>query len=145
MGPGGLKIRGTTPELSVSEGDGKVTVKVPLAKLTTGISLRDRHMREKYLEVGKYPDAVAVVPRSGLEFPAKGATVKSKVNGTMAIHGVSQPVKLKYTATNNNGAIAVDGSCKLDMREFGINVPTYLGVGVDPKVDVDVKFEVVDK
>src|SRR5581483_4442375 len=62
-GPAGFKIEGTTSELSVSEGGGNVMVSVPLANLTTGIALRDHHMKEKYLEVAKYPAAVLTVAR----------------------------------------------------------------------------------
>src|SRR5580698_6245660 len=63
-GPAGLKIEGTTSDLNVAEDSGNVVITVPLANLTTGISLRDHHMRDKYLEVPKFPAAVLTIPRA---------------------------------------------------------------------------------
>ena len=63
-GPAGLKIEGSTKELTVTEADGNVVVDVPLASLATGIALRDQHMKDKYLEVSKYPLATLTVARS---------------------------------------------------------------------------------
>ena len=67
-GPGGLKIEAKTADLRVDEADDKIKVTVPLAGLQTGIDLRDRHMREKYLEVGTYPHAELVVARAGFGY-----------------------------------------------------------------------------
>src|SRR5580693_2415643 len=74
-GPAGFKVTGTTTDLSVAEGDGNVVITVPLANLNTGIDLRDHHMREKYLEVPKYPSAVLTIARSALRVPAGGERV----------------------------------------------------------------------
>ena len=65
-GPAGFKVTGSTTDLSVAEADGNVVVTVPLANLNTGIDLRDHHMKEKYLEVPKYPSAVLTIARSAL-------------------------------------------------------------------------------
>ena len=54
-GPAGMKIEGTTTDLNVSTTAGTSSSTVPLANLSTGIALRDQHMKEKYLEVPKYP------------------------------------------------------------------------------------------
>jgi hypothetical protein len=54
-GPAGMKIEGTTPDLTVADDGTNVVVTVPLGNLNTGIALRDHHMKEKYLEVPKFP------------------------------------------------------------------------------------------
>ena len=144
-GPGGMNIHGKTPDLVASEDAGKVEVKVALDHLTTGIGLRDQHMRDKYLEVGKYPNATVVVPRKSLHLPSAGKSSSGKVSGQMTIHGVTQLVTLTYTAKAHGKRVDVDGSTAVDMREYGIDVPSYLGVGVDPHVAINVAFEVVDK
>ncbi len=41
--------------LKIEEADGNVVLDVPLTNLVTGIALRDKHMKEKYLEVQKSP------------------------------------------------------------------------------------------
>src|SRR3954449_1384388 len=60
-GPAGLTIEGSTADLAVTDEGDNVAVTVPLGNLHTGIEVRDRHMKEKYLEVGKFPEAKLVL------------------------------------------------------------------------------------
>lgn len=145
VGPAGLKIEGKTSELDVAEVDGSVKVGVPLANLDTGISLRNKHMREKYLEVAKYPRAELTVDKSSLKLPADGAEVAGTANGTMTIHGQSKPVMVQYVARRSNGTYAVTGTTRLNIKDYGIEVPSYLGATVKPEVDVSVRFSAADR
>jgi polyisoprenoid-binding protein YceI len=142
VGPAGLTIVGTTHELDVRETETGVTVAVSLANLDTGIALRNRHMREKYLEVDKYPRAELSVARSDVRVPAAGAATSGDVDGTMVIHGVSRPVRLAYKARRDERGIHVTGSVHVNIKEHGIQVPSYLGVTVKPDVDVTLSFDV---
>jgi polyisoprenoid-binding protein YceI len=142
VGPAGLEIDGSTSELRVTEGDGNVVVEVPLDNLTTGIALRDRHMKEKYLEVGKFPSATLTVARAALKVPAAGGTLEADVPARVILHGQSRPVTVHYAASADTTGVAVDGKFHVKMDEFGIAVPTYLGVTVKPDVDVSAKFRV---
>lgn len=145
VGPAGLKIEGKTSELEVAEGDGKIKVVVPLANLNTGISLRNKHMREKYLEVAKYPRAELVVDRSALSTPAEGSEASGSATGSMSIHGRTKPVVFRYSARQSNGAYAVTGSTRINIKDFGIDVPSYLGVTVKPDIDINVRFSAADR
>ena len=69
LGPAGLRIEGKSSDLQVTDRPDALVVTVPLAKLETGISLRDHHMREKYLESQKYPNAQLAVARTRSSFP----------------------------------------------------------------------------
>jgi polyisoprenoid-binding protein YceI len=141
-GPAGLKIEGTTSDLTVADGGGNIVLTVPLANLTTGIGLRDKHMKEKYLEVDKYPAAVLTVARSALKFPASGATMETDVPGTLQLHGQTKPVTVHYDAKGDATGFAAHGKFHVNMNDFGIQVPTYLGVTVKPDVDVTASFHV---
>jgi polyisoprenoid-binding protein YceI len=141
-GPAGLSIEGTTSELMLSEADGQVRVTVPLGKLTTGISLRDKHMREKYLETPKYPTAELTTPSSAIKRPATGG--QSQASGQMTIHGVTKPVTIKYTARPEGKAYVVDGTTHVRLGDFGITVPSYLGVTVKPDIDIQVHFSAIE-
>lgn len=143
-GPGGLSIVGTSNDLTVGEDGGAVRVTVPLDKLTTGIALRDRHMKEKYLEVATYPNATLVIPRSGLNVPAAGSTADATANGILTLHGKSRPVSVRYVAKHDANAIHVTGSVHVDMNDYGITTPSYLGVSVKPDVDVSIGFDASD-
>src|SRR6516165_12615599 len=69
LGPAGLRIEGKSTDLQVTDRPDAIVVTVPLAKLETGISLRDHHMQEQYLESQKYPNAQLAVARSAIRFP----------------------------------------------------------------------------
>lgn len=144
VGPAGLRIVGTTPDLAVADDGQQVEIKVPLASLTTGISLRDSHMRDKYLQVGTYPDARLVVARSALQLPADGADADGNGTGTMTLHGQSKPVGFHYKLSRRGQKTAVTGDVQVNMNNFGITTPSYLGLSVKPVVAVSVQFSVSD-
>ena len=144
-GPGGLRIEGTGNELQAQDKADALVVVVPMAKVTTGIGIRDTHMHEKYLEVGKYPTAELVVPRPGLKFPVDGASVDATAPGTMTIHGKARPVTFHYKAVRNGKAYDVQGDVHVNMNDYGIETPTYLGITVKPPVDINVSFRLVER
>jgi polyisoprenoid-binding protein YceI len=141
-GTAGMAIEGVTSDLRVTENDGKIVLTVSLSNLATGIALRDRHMRDKYLEVGKYPVATLTVVRDQLKIPANGESVQSDVQGTLDLHGQSRAVTVHYDAKGDGGALVAHGRFHIDMGDFGISVPSYLGVTVNPPVDVLASFRV---
>lgn len=141
-GPAGLKIEGSTTDLKVSDDGTNVALDVPLQNLSTGIALRDQHMRDKYLEVTKFPSATLIVARGALKIPAAGAGVELDVPGTLQLHGQSRPVTVHYDAKGDATGCAAHGRFRINMNDFGITVPTYLGVTVKPDVDVTATFHV---
>jgi polyisoprenoid-binding protein YceI len=140
-----MKIVGTTSELATTDDGQTITVTVALAHLTTGIELRDKHMRERYLEVQAYPTTTLTIPRASLSIPAPGATQTGDPPATVTLHGQTRPASFHYSATNEGGNLRVDATLHLNMRDFGVTVPTYLGVTVKPDVDIDVHFTAVDR
>jgi polyisoprenoid-binding protein YceI len=141
-GPAGFKIEGTTSDLTVAEGNGNVVVSVPLGNLTTGIALRDHHMKEKYLEVGRYPAAVLTVARASLKFPGGGEQQEGDAPAMLSLHGQTRPVTVHYSAKGDGAGMATQGRFHINMNEYGITVPSYLGVTVKPDVDVTAAFRV---
>lgn len=145
-GPGGLSIDGKTKDLAIADDGKKVVFTVPLKNLTTGIALRDQHMREKYLQVEKYPDATLEIARDDLKFPVAGKRSDGEVKGTFTAHGVSKPVTVKYKAhREKDGTLGAEGKFKINTKDHGIDVPSYLGVTVRPDMDLQVKFSASDE
>lgn len=139
-----MKFTGKGTDVTVAD-DGKVvTITVGLASMETGIELRDKHMREKYLETGKWPTARLEIDKAKLELPAEGASVKSKVTGTLDLHGTKKKVKVGYQIEKREGAYVVRGALNLNMNDYGITVPNYVGVTVEPDVAVAVSFVAKD-
>ncbi len=102
---------------------------VDMKSLTTGLDLRDDHAKNKYLEVGKYPEAVLTE-----------ATGENGVgSGILKFHGQEKPVKGTYTISGKN--LKADFDIKLS--EFGIADINYKGIGVEDKVKIEVNVPIV--
>jgi polyisoprenoid-binding protein YceI len=141
-GPAGMTITGVTPELSVADDGANLVIVVQLTNLSTGIGLRDQHMKEKYLETGKYPSTTLVIPRNALKTPSTGDKIEADVRGTLQLHGQTRPVTVHYDAKADGAMLMAHGALRLNMNDYGISVPSYLGVTVKPDVDVHASFRV---
>jgi polyisoprenoid-binding protein YceI len=145
IGPAGMKITGTGNELRVNDDGAAVKVSVPLSSMKTGISIRDKHMHEKYLQTPNYPSADLQVPRASLKIPAAGGNVAQDAGGTLTLHGKTKPVNFHYTSSRDGAKLKVQGTMHINMNDFGIEVPVYLGVTVKPDVDIVAQFDVTDE
>jgi polyisoprenoid-binding protein YceI len=117
-------------------------LQVDLQTLDTGIGLRNTHLREKYLEVGKgegFDRAVlSDIVVSGVDLA--GGSGKGTFKGVLALHGLRKPVSGDVRLTPAGGQMKVDAGFPVQLPEFGITEPRYLGVGVRDQVQVRAKF-----
>jgi polyisoprenoid-binding protein YceI len=142
-GPAGLNIEGKTADMAVADDGATVTITVPLGNLSTGIELRDKHTKNA-LDVATYPNCTLAVPRSALKFPAAGAESSGDASGKMTLHGTTKDVTFHYTAKLAGDTLSVSGSTRINMNDFGVKAPSYLGVTVKPDVDVATSFQAKD-
>ena len=138
----GSKLEGKSAALAAAWEGETLVVTLPLASFQTGIDLRDKHLRN-HLEADKYPVAELRVPLAALQLPAAGAPTSGAGQAPLSFHGVVKPVSFTWKATRGAG-LDVAGALQLDFREFGVPVPSYLGVSVRPLVDVAVEFHVAE-
>jgi len=146
--PGGA-FGATTPSLS-----GTLTLEQPkparlmgeismdLATIDTGISLRNQHLREKYLEVGKgkgFDRAVlsAIHLKDADDEAFEGRTAFSAV---LLLHGVLHPVDGTAEIRRDGLGRRVRAEFPLLLTDFGITPPEYLGVGVGSRLLVKAQF-----
>ncbi|WP_434381087.1 YceI family protein [Melittangium boletus] len=139
-GPAGFKIEGKTEELTLKDDGKTVVISVPLAKLTTGIDLRDAHMRDKYLQVDKFPAAVLEVPWSEIKLPEAGQSLTQKVKGKLTLHGQTKDVVAEYVIKRNGDVYEATGQMPVNFKDFGIDVPNYMGVTVKPDLETNTSF-----
>jgi len=142
VGPGGIRMEGKTSELEVKDLGDRLTVVVPLTQLSTGIGLRDKHMKEEYLETAKYPTAELKVSRADLKILSGGKAVQSEIKATLRLHGQEKPLVVNYQAKPVQGGYEIVSSFRLNMADYGIAVPVYLGVTVKPDVEIAASFKV---
>ena len=139
-GPAGMKINGTAAGVKTVEEGGKVKITAPTTDFHTGIGLRDKHLKE-YLESEKQPEASLVVERSKITLPNSGKADGS-VMGTLTLHGVTKPAKVSYHITRGASDYRVEGEIELNILDYQIKKPCYLGVCVGDVVKVSAEFNV---
>jgi polyisoprenoid-binding protein YceI len=139
-GPAGFKLEGKTSELELQDDGTHVVVTVPLARLDTGIELRNQHMREKYLETAKYPHAVLQLARASIKLPEAGQKSAGQGSGKMTIRGRTKEVRFKYAIERRGESYNVSAQVPLNLKDYGIDIPSYLGVTVKPDIETAVNF-----
>lgn len=127
-GPGGLQIVGNAKELLFEDGGETLVWKVAVKDVDTGIPLRNKHMREKYVKAKDHPDVILEVPRAEVKTEPGEHVAK----GTLTLNGVAKPTEIKYRIAKAGKAYAIEGTFTFDIRDHGITIPNYLGVTVDP-------------
>jgi hypothetical protein len=137
--PSALKIhgKGLGPEGDLEVVGNKLhgALEFDLATLETGIDLRDKHMKEQYLQTSLFPRAVLTLEHVDVEALAdrSAASVSLPFRGTLALHGDAKVTQ----AGSRVGTIA---TFTIVLGDFGIAVPKYLGITVAEKVQVKVSF-----
>jgi len=111
---------------------------VDLATLDTGIPLRNEHLREKYLETGKGEGfGTAVLSDIRLPDASAGFTGRTRFTGTLLLHGTRHAVAGQAEIRRDSGAaLRVDATFAVNLADYGIAAPRYLGVGVKDEVQV---------
>jgi len=132
--PGFLRINGAgvAAEGKLLAEGGKVSgdLTVKLADLVTGIELRDRHLKEKYLQVDKYPTA-----KLTLKDVAYVQAKPGVADGVLTIKDQAKPVKVDFTLAGKDLVAKI----KLSIKDYpAIGVPSYLGVTVADEVEVSI-------
>lgn len=140
--PGFLKIKGESKkkglegELNIekTQASGKFTL--DLSVLDTGIDLRNSHMKEKYLEVQKFPKAVIVINPIALSSDGIKSDIKKEFTGKLTLHDVTRDIKGTFQFENKLQTAKAQFTIKVS--DFKIDVPKYLGITVSESVDVEV-------
>ena len=116
-------------------------IAVDLKTLDTGIGLRNTHMRENYLEVGKGEGFErAVLSEIVVKGDAATVTGATTFTATLLVHGTRKPVSGQARIARTGADVRVEASFPVSLPDFGIPEPRYLGVGVRDQVHVKVKL-----
>ena len=124
-----------------------------LASMSTGIGLRDEHMREQFLETDKYPKAVLTIDKvtkasSKTLMDQKPVTLDAK--GTLELHGVKNEVHLEgitvtFLKENEDtkarlpgDLIHIDGGFVLKLSDYNIKRPQLVLLKLNDNIKVNV-------
>lgn len=141
--PGFLKINGTGPEVrGMLDSSPKLMTGeliVTMDKFNTGIDLRDEHMKEKYFEVKKFPEASLMIKELVLD--DKGQASDAPFKGTLSFHGIQRDIAGTATVISKGAKQQVEAEFPMALKDFNIDIPSYAGVKVADTVVVKAKIE----
>ncbi len=112
---------------------------VELDGLDTGIGLRNRHMRERYLETKKFP----FTHYSGSVLSVKKIepdTYKISTRGVFYIHNVEKEINIEGTAREIGGDFEVSCAFELKLSDFDIEIPKLMFLKIDEVIKVELDF-----
>ncbi len=107
--------------------------KLPLNTLKTGMDLRDEHMTQKYLEVGKFPEATLTLN----EFDLRDS---GEVQGLLKLHNVEKPIRITYESELTETGIIIKTEFSLQLSDYGIDIPSFQGITVAKEIKLRVAF-----
>lgn len=130
---------GLSGHLKESKGVLRGAISFRLDSLKTGIDLRDEHLKQKYLEIGKFPEATLHV--EDLKIP-ENLDRPFEFKAVLELHGVKQTVAGSVSVSKDLDDLNLTGSFQLKLTQFLIETPSFQGVAVaeDVQVNIDVPF-----
>lgn len=114
---------------------------VDLASLETGISLRDRHMRDNYLEVEEYPWATLEGELGSIERRTGGGWHIAVV-GEFTVHGVSRRVSVPCEATPDDRGFRVRCSWEILLSDYEIEIPQMMFMKLANEIRLELDFRI---
>lgn len=118
---------------------------VPLEGITTGIGLRDEHMKNKYLEIAKFPEATLKISELKIEkdfLKEKGIQKNIPFKGKLKIHGNESDVEGTADIASDDKNISIQAKTKTNITAHKIDVPSYLGIKVADEVEIKVDLKI---
>jgi polyisoprenoid-binding protein YceI len=112
---------------------------VDLASIDTGIGLRNRHMRDNYLEVQKYPYATFKGRLAHVDAEEHGGVHVTAV-GTFSVHGVSAEREIPCEVTSNGDAYRTQCSFPVLLSDHHIDIPRVMFLKLANEIELHVEF-----
>jgi len=118
----------------------KLYFEVELNGLDTGIGMRNRHMREIYLETDKFPYAQFTGEIIKIDTAANHEFTIS-IAGKLSIHGKDQPVTAVGLVTpQTDDRLTVQTKFEVKLPDYGIKVPTLMFLKISETIKLELDF-----
>jgi polyisoprenoid-binding protein YceI len=151
--PSALKIKGQgkapTGQAQIDNLKVQGKFSFELNTLTTGISLRDNHMKEKYLQTKEFPFAELTI--DSMQLPATFEKLDTTSNeivaedipftGKLKVHGVENAVQGKAKIKRKGTNLSVEAQFETPIQAYKIDTPSFAGISITKNVVVYVQFE----
>ena len=144
--PSALKIhgKGAAPKgnLKVESGTATGTIAFDLNTLDTGIEMRNKHMKTKYLETEKFGQSSIQITKLSIPealMKENGSVNQLPFQGILSLHGVQKPVTGMAKVARNGNQLNVTADFGLKISDFGIASPGFAGITMADDVQIIVQ------
>ena len=114
---------------------------VDLNSLDTGIGLRNRHMRDNYLETDQFPLTHykgKIISSTVLN----DTTISADAEGVIFIHGVEQPLSVKTNLFKQTNGYRIQTRFNVKLSDFKIEIPSIMFYKINENMDLRCDFYV---
>jgi polyisoprenoid-binding protein YceI len=98
---------------------------------------RDFFIRTIYLQTDQFPNADFTASSATIPDGIASGPVSVTVAGSLKVHGVTKAVTTQLQAQRNATGVEVAGSISVDMRDFGVEVPSISFTTAQPDVVIE--------
>lgn len=113
-------------------------ITVPADSFRTGLALRDKHMRENYLEAKAHEEIVFSVDAQPIVLEAGKTTT---LRGHLQVKGVRRPIEVEVRIDEpTDEGFKATTTFPVDVTEYGIAQPSFKVVKMDPVVRATVEL-----
>lgn len=127
-------------------GSNEIYFEVDLSTVDTGIGLRNRHMRENYLETDKYPMTYfkGKLIRKTHE---QSGILSVTAEGVMFIHGIEQKKSIQANLIPEEGGFHIETNFSVALPDYDIEVPQLMFLKINEiiKLELDVYLKKISK
>ncbi|MCB9073443.1 MAG: YceI family protein [Bdellovibrionaceae bacterium] len=107
-----------------------------LNTLDTGIGLRNEHMKDKYLETGKYPEGKLHIDEVK-NFTKNSPDGEYDFTGKLTVHGVEKPIENgKVKVHKVADGFDIEAMFDTKISQYSIPIPKYAGLALKDDVQI---------
>lgn len=116
-----------------------------LSSFETGLRLRDRHMKEKYLQTAQFPHArISLAP---LLLPLGNFTAQEweqniEFSGMLRFHGQERDIQGRAEIRKQEKQLRIIARFPIRLTDYSIDLPAFAGITVAETVEVEAEFQV---
>jgi polyisoprenoid-binding protein YceI len=119
-----------------------VEATLPVKSLTTGMGLRDEHMRKLVFthSDGSVPDITFVSRETACSPDAAKRQATCTVSGDLALRGILRPFTMTLIVSRDGAGFRAAGDGVVKLSSYGIEQPSQLGVRTRDDVKLHLEF-----
>lgn len=128
---------------------GKIQWAVLIKSFEFEKALMQEHFNENYMESSKYPKGVfkgMIKNHKNIDL-SKDGNYTAEVSGILEIRGESQEINTTAKFKVENGLIVATSSFKIEVAEFGIEIPSVVRENIAKELEIKIKtnYELLNK